>query len=163
MKGCGVYLIECPSGFLYIGSSKNLRDRYGNYKSSEYGRPIAKSIEKYGIEAHVFTVLEYCPQSDLKKNEVFYIHYLRSLVFKLLNVHNNRPKAPAKNAELAKELGKKMKAVRIANGDTIESLGRKIKMLPETIKKFESTGKLSIILLIRIVSHYHIKIELTKQ
>lgn len=68
---CGVYMIKSPSGKVYIGSSKNIKNRFSCYKRMRC-KPQTKlyhSLKKYGPENHEFTVLMVCPFEELYKHE----------------------------------------------------------------------------------------------
>ena len=83
----GVYSITCPDGSMYIGQSINIENRlYQHKRMIDEKSSIYKSLKKYGVENHSFDVLEICHKEELASNERFYIHYLKSLGFKLINV-----------------------------------------------------------------------------
>jgi group I intron endonuclease len=68
---CGVYMIKSPSGKVYIGSSKNINNRFGYYKGlrCKCQTKLYHSLKKYGPENHEFTVLMVCPFEELYKHE----------------------------------------------------------------------------------------------
>lgn len=91
MNVCAVYMITLPTGGLYIGASIKVTDRFRHYKNyCDFGRPIAKAIEACGSENCSFDIIEECKPENLLETEKFYIHYMRFLGFKLLNVMHNR-------------------------------------------------------------------------
>lgn len=55
-------MITSPSGRIYVGSTLNITKRKSNYKRSEVvGQTIIyRSIQKYGWENHIFTIIEEC-------------------------------------------------------------------------------------------------------
>ncbi len=63
----GVYLIVSPSNGRYVGSSKRLDKRFNRYKnlSCTKQKAIYASLNKYGVDAHKFSVLIYCDEVDL--------------------------------------------------------------------------------------------------
>lgn len=67
----GVYSIKSPSGKLYIGSSKNIYNRFGYYKRlrCKNQNKLYHSFLKYGVENHEFNILKLCPLEELYKYE----------------------------------------------------------------------------------------------
>lgn len=89
MKNCGVYMVVNPLNQVYIGASKNLKNRTKCYTSMNNplcDRPISMSIKKYGKDAHTVTILEECPPRKLSETEKFYINYFKYLGFDMLNL-----------------------------------------------------------------------------
>jgi len=73
-KICGIYKITSPTGRLYIGKSKNMKRRFGEYKNrKDNGSFIQRSIVKHGWDLHVFEVVHECDESELNKWEKYYI------------------------------------------------------------------------------------------
>lgn len=68
---CGVYMIKSPSGKIYIGSSKNIKNRFNCYKRLRCNlqTKLYRSLKKYGPENHEFKVLMVCPFEELYKHE----------------------------------------------------------------------------------------------
>ncbi len=70
----GIYKIISPSGRVYIGQSSNIQKRFSGYrrmKSVDQSR-LHASFLKYGIDNHVFEIIEECEFLDLNKRERFY-------------------------------------------------------------------------------------------
>ena len=67
----GVYKITNPIGEIYIGASKNLQRRFKEYKKSnyKYQRKIFESVSKYGVENHIFEIIEECSIEKLNERE----------------------------------------------------------------------------------------------
>lgn len=83
MEKGGIYKITNPKGEIYIGYSKNIPTRWGNYKSPSKtkGQPKLKvSFEKYGISNHIFELIENLEES-FREREKYWI--------KLLDTFNN--------------------------------------------------------------------------
>lgn len=79
VTGCGIYKIESPSGKLYIGQSKNIKQRYRHHLGySSVSTKLGRSYLKYGKEDHVFSVVEYCDIVELSEKELYYINYYNS-------------------------------------------------------------------------------------
>jgi group I intron endonuclease len=66
-KICGVYKITSPSGKVYIGSSKDIYDRWKTYKKVNCKKQtkLYNSLKKYGFENHKFEVLGIYLKEDL--------------------------------------------------------------------------------------------------
>lgn len=74
-KNCGIYKITSPTGRIYIGQSKDIQGRRGQYTRIKYcsAQPrIYKSLKKYGFEAHQFDIIEYCSEEELNTSERFW-------------------------------------------------------------------------------------------
>ena len=66
-KFCGVYKITSPSNKVYIGSSIDINDRFKQYKRLYNCKPQVKlynSLNKYGVENHIFEILFLCEKQD---------------------------------------------------------------------------------------------------
>jgi group I intron endonuclease len=79
----GIYKIISPSGKIYIGQSKDLHRRKGDYnryskKSCRQVKLIA-SINKYGWSNHVFEIIEVCSVEELSIKERFWQEYYDSI------------------------------------------------------------------------------------
>jgi group I intron endonuclease len=70
----GIYKITSPSGKIYIGQSINIEKRFKNYKNlSCKNQPILyKSFLKYGVENHIFEIIEECKHDQLNLKERYY-------------------------------------------------------------------------------------------
>ena len=70
----GIYKITSPSGRVYIGQSKNIKKRFSGYRrmKSACQSRLHASFLKYGIDNHVFEVIEECEFLELNKRERFY-------------------------------------------------------------------------------------------
>jgi group I intron endonuclease len=84
-KQPGVYGIFCiPAKKWYIGQAKNIHRRFKDHKR-ELGRfshentYLNAAAKKYGKDAFLYFVLEYCPIDSLNKIENFYIDYYNSI------------------------------------------------------------------------------------
>lgn len=71
VKLCGVYKITNPIRQVYIGSSKNIRRRWNSYKKCVQSR-IKESLDKYGLEKHLFEIIEECDIEYLKCRERYW-------------------------------------------------------------------------------------------
>ena len=71
----GIYKITSPSGKVYIGQSVNIEKRFKQYKSIYNSRlqiALNNSFQKYGVENHIFEILEVCAIELLNERERYY-------------------------------------------------------------------------------------------
>jgi group I intron endonuclease len=71
----GIYKITNPSGKVYIGQSINIDKRFKNYKSISQTKGqimLHNSFKKYGIDNHIFEVIEECSVELLNERERYY-------------------------------------------------------------------------------------------
>ena len=70
----GIYKITSPSGRVYIGQSINIERRFRYYKGIACKEQIKiyNSLLKYGVDAHIFEVLELCETEQLNNRERHY-------------------------------------------------------------------------------------------
>jgi group I intron endonuclease len=75
----GIYKIISPNGKTYVGKSINIEERFKSYQYEGRRKNQLKlnnSIKKYGLENHVFELLEECSEFDLNKREIYWIDKL---------------------------------------------------------------------------------------
>lgn len=71
----GIYKITNPSNRIYIGQSVNIEKRFNNYKNinkSDRQKKLNSSFRKYGIESHVFEIVEECTIEQLNIRERYW-------------------------------------------------------------------------------------------
>jgi len=70
----GIYKITSPNGKVYIGQSINIERRFRHYKilRCKDQVKIYNSLLKYGVDAHIFEVLELCDTEQLNNRERHY-------------------------------------------------------------------------------------------
>lgn len=70
----GIYKITNPIGEVYIGMSANIPKRWKSYKClSNSGQPkLYDSFLSYGVEKHVFEVIEECEKDNLSEREKYW-------------------------------------------------------------------------------------------
>lgn len=70
----GIYKITSPSGKVYIGQSIDIERRFRHYKRMVCKEQIKiyNSLLKYGVDAHIFEILELCDTEDLNNRERYY-------------------------------------------------------------------------------------------
>lgn len=89
----GIYLIESPSGKVYIGQSRRMRKRMLEYKhavNKGINVHLRNSIKKHGFDAHSIKILHYLPtdisQNVLNEYERFYCTHFTDIGYTLMNV-----------------------------------------------------------------------------
>lgn len=70
---CGIYKITNPDGFYYIGSSRNIVNRFNSHFSKSSNYLLNESFEKFGIENHSYEILEECTIEELRLKELYYL------------------------------------------------------------------------------------------
>lgn len=70
----GIYKITSPSNKIYIGQSVNIEERFKQYKYLKCkGQTILyRSFLKYGVNEHIFEILEECNINEINNRERFY-------------------------------------------------------------------------------------------
>lgn len=75
-KICGIYKITSPSNRIYIGQSRSIRQRFNSYKSNQKSNKLQiklfNSFQKYGVENHIFEIVEECSILQLNIRERFW-------------------------------------------------------------------------------------------
>lgn len=71
---CGIYKITSPTNRIYIGQSKNIKNRYRNHlhKNRKLDTKLRRSFRKYGVEHHTFEIVELCTSTVLSDREDYY-------------------------------------------------------------------------------------------
>lgn len=70
----GIYKITNPDGKVYIGKSKNIQKRFEQHKLRPVNKFLKESILTFGVENHIFEVIEECDVNSLTEKERFYIN-----------------------------------------------------------------------------------------
>jgi len=70
----GIYKITSPSNKVYIGQSIDIERRFKHYKIMRCKDQVKiyNSLLKYGVDAHIFEVLELCETEQLNNRERHY-------------------------------------------------------------------------------------------
>ena len=75
-KICGIYKITSPSERVYIGQSVLISKRWNDYKqlNSKTKNQIKlwRSLNKHGVENHIFEIVEECSEEDLNCRERYW-------------------------------------------------------------------------------------------
>lgn len=125
---CGIYKITSPTNKCYIGSSVNIYDRWRDYKAMDCKkqRKLFNSFKKYGVENHIFEILEETSFNLLYERETYY-----GLFYDCLNGLNCRlPKTEeCKNimSDDTKELIRQTRIGKKHTQETKDKIGQKNK------------------------------------
>lgn len=71
----GIYKITSPSGKIYIGQSVDIEKRFSAYRrlsNCSEQHKLYRSFLKYGVEFHIFEVLEECVLEKLNQQERYW-------------------------------------------------------------------------------------------
>lgn len=70
----GIYKITSPAGRIYIGQSTDINYRFSSYKRLKCKSQlrIYNSFMKYGVDNHVFEIVEECPLELLNERERYW-------------------------------------------------------------------------------------------
>ena len=71
----GIYKIESPKGRIYIGQSLDVEKRWRDYEKAlgAIRQPrLYRSIRKYGVSNHQFTIIEECKLEQLNEKERYW-------------------------------------------------------------------------------------------
>ncbi len=117
----GIYKITNPKGKIYIGQSININKRFQYYKKLHCKKQILiyRSLYKYGVENHIFEIIEECEIEQLNNRERYWQDFYNVLSKNGLNcvlVENNNVK-------------------KILSKETKNKISRTIKNKPESFKK----------------------------
>ena len=83
MKICGIYKItNTITGDFYIGSSKNIKERWAHHKcpsswNDNPNSPMYQDMKNYGTDKFEFQVIEEVEESFLKEREQYFIETLK--------------------------------------------------------------------------------------
>ena len=76
LKICGIYKIISPSNRIYIGQGTSIDNRWRDYKSyntkTKNQTKLWRSFVKYGVENHIFEIVEECPIEELNCRERYW-------------------------------------------------------------------------------------------
>jgi len=79
----GIYKITSPTNRVYIGQSRNIKNRWRYYHSNiitvKQHIKLHRSLLKYGVENHTFEVIEECSVEQLDEQEIYWINYYNSI------------------------------------------------------------------------------------
>lgn len=86
----GIYKITSPNNKTYIGRSSNIEKRFKQYKSFNKSNnsqiKLIRSFNKYGVENHIFEIIEECKFEELNIKERYWQDYYNVISEKGLNL-----------------------------------------------------------------------------
>lgn len=73
-KICGIYKIRSPSNKVYIGQSVDIKRRFNGYLKCKKNKQVKlfNSFNKYGVNNHIFEIIEECLFENLNDRERFW-------------------------------------------------------------------------------------------
>lgn len=94
-KMIGIYKITSPSNKIYIGQSINIKKRFNQYKNNlaKGQRALNSSFLKYGLENHIFEIIEECSKIELNYKERYYQDYFNTMSNNGLNLRLTESKS----------------------------------------------------------------------
>ena len=137
----GIYKITNPSGRIYIGQSINIDCRFKEYtflSKSKTQVKLNRSFKKYGIENHIFEIIEECELNQLNNRERHY-QDLYNVVKKGLNCRLT--KSDDKSGFLSQETKDKVSKSKKGKKKSAEAIEKSAKffrgrkLTPEHIEK----------------------------
>ena len=134
----GIYKITSPNNRVYIGQSINIDKRFKDYLSlkSKLQRLLHRSFLKYGVDNHIFEVIEECSIDLLNERERYWQEYYDVLnVSKGLNLKYTE--TSDRSGVLSEESKKK---VSIGNSGKVRTEEHKLKT-SESLKDFYSQNE----------------------
>lgn len=76
----GIYKITSPNNRVYIGQSTNIKKRFKTYKNNCNSQKLLfRSFKKYGLENHIFEIIEECSIEQLNERERYWQDYYNVL------------------------------------------------------------------------------------
>lgn len=137
----GIYKITNPKGKIYIGSSKNIKKRFNRYKKLDCKSQtkIYNSLNKYGINEHIFEIIYTCDVSELYKWERYFGEQYDVLGENGLNL--KLPNTEDKPAIYSEESKEKMSLNR--KGMISPMKGKNLSEYSKSKISFANKGKLS--------------------
>lgn len=144
----GIYKITSPSNKIYIGQSLNIERRFKEYKLLRCKKQIIlqNSLNKYGVENHIFEIIEECNINELNTKERSWQEYYDVLNNNLncvyVNTETNKRICSDKTKlkmSLAK-LGKK-RPVEFSETMRLIKINKKLSQETKDKIKLSNTGK----------------------
>jgi group I intron endonuclease len=79
----GIYKWTSPTGRIYVGQTTDLKSRHNWYFSDAVYKSkmtkLKRSFKKYGVENHIFEIIEYCLLEQLNEKEIYWGLYYNTL------------------------------------------------------------------------------------
>jgi group I intron endonuclease len=115
-KISGIYKIVNPKGSVYVGQSINVLSRWRDYRSVNCKDQckLYNSLKKYGVDNHIFELIEECKESELNDREVYWGIYYNVLTKENLNISiGNQHRLY--NEEFGKKISSRQKGVKFSD------------------------------------------------
>ena len=112
----GIYKITSPSGRIYIGQSITIQKRFNSYKRSDKKNEsqikLFNSFKKYGVENHLFEIIEQCDFNLLNERERYWQDFYNVLD---IGLNCNLTKTNQLKLKFSKETIEKISKSKIGN------------------------------------------------
>ena len=108
----GIYKIKSPTNKIYIGQSINIDERFIKYKRKDCKQQVKlyNSFLKYGIEKHIFEIIEECNIELLNERERYWQDFYNVLEYGLnCRLTNTNDKSGKMSIETKLKLSKSRK------------------------------------------------------
>lgn len=108
MSKCVIYMVTSPSNRIYIGQSRNVKKRFEQYRklNCKTQSVLINSFLKYGVDNHIFEIIEECDLSEMNIRERYWQEYHNSLAPNGLN--SMLTETNAKTRTVSKETSRKL-------------------------------------------------------
>jgi group I intron endonuclease len=124
MKKCGIYKIINPNGKIYIGASKDILKRWlVHYKyccNIKSQIKLYRSFVKYGINNHIFEIIEEVDENVLFEIEKYWIKYYNSFK-KGLNLTEGGENPPLQNKPKSEKHKEKIRKAKLGQKHSDET------------------------------------------
>jgi len=75
----GIYMIRnTVNDKVYIGQSRDIKNRFSCYKSGCHNKHLQRAFNKYGFDKFEFVIIDKCETSEMNDKEKFYIRLFNS-------------------------------------------------------------------------------------
>lgn len=127
----GIYKITSPINRVYIGSSNDIQNRFCSYRNlkCKSQTQLYRSLKKYGVQNHIFEVLEECTIGMLLERESYYGN-LYKVLDKRYGLNCRLPKANENHKCMSEETKRK-----IGKANKGKYIGYKHNHYESTLKK----------------------------
>jgi len=139
----GIYRITSPSKKVYIGQSIDIEKRFKHYKrlyNCIRQRALYNSFIKYGVQNHLFEVIEECDINMLNERERYWQDFYEVLSEKGLNC--KLTKTNDKSGRVSEEVRIKLRGKRILSDEQRNKMRLNLKQQQANdVDWFKKTGK----------------------
>ena len=150
----GVYKITSPSGKVYIGSSCDIETRFYQYKVLHCDKQtrLYNSFMKYGVENHVFEVIEECTIDNVRERELYY-----GVLYDVLSDEKGLNCRLPKEGEACSYMSEETKR-KIGEANRVKQTGKVVGFYESSLKKLtiEQVKEIKMLLLEGVLSQKEI-------